>query len=81
MADMLTGAFCEPPDEVLQEQWNVFRSLAQRRNGDWKDIQSVEEILAESSRGDGGGMRRFNAVVTIVLSIYNCFGPLLTYIE
>ena len=42
------------PDEVLHEQWNIFRSLAQRRNGDRKDVQSVEEILAEGPGRDGG---------------------------
>src|SRR5258708_5863799 len=54
MTDVLAGSFGEPPDEVLHEQWNIFRSLSQRRNGDWKDIQPVEKILAEGSGSDGG---------------------------
>src|SRR5216684_7371821 len=52
MTDVLAGSFGEPPDEVLHEQWNIFRSLSQRRNRDWKDVQPVEKILAEDSGGD-----------------------------
>src|SRR5215469_10011318 len=39
MTDVFAGQFGEPPDEVLHEQWNIFRSLAQRRNGDRNDVQ------------------------------------------
>jgi hypothetical protein len=31
-------------DEVLGEQKNIFRALAQRGHMDWKDIQPVEQI-------------------------------------
>src|SRR6516165_10989257 len=53
MADVFAGPFGEPPDEVLHEQWNIFRSLAQRRNGDWNDVQPVEKILTEGSSSHG----------------------------
>jgi hypothetical protein len=42
------------PNEILHEQWNIFRSLSQGRNRDWKDIQPLEEILAKGSGRDGG---------------------------
>ena len=32
----LPAPFAEPPDEILDEQWNILRSLAQRRNRDWE---------------------------------------------
>ena len=53
MTDVLAGPFGEPPDEVLHEQWNIFRSLAQRRNGDRNDVQPVEKILTEGSSSHG----------------------------
>ena len=31
-------------DEILGEQKNIFRALAQRGHMDWKDIQPVEQI-------------------------------------
>ena len=50
----LAGLFGEAPDEVLDEQRNIFRSLAKRRNGDGKDVQPVEKILAKGSSSDRG---------------------------
>src|SRR5262249_23514433 len=54
MTDGFARRCGEPPDEVLHEQWNIVHSLAQRRNGDRKDIQSVEKILAKGSARHGG---------------------------
>ena len=50
----LPAAFGVTPNEILHEQWNIFRSLAQRRNRDRKDVQPVEKILAKGSGRDGG---------------------------
>src|SRR5215471_630266 len=54
MPQVLASRVGVAPNEILYEQWNIFRSLPQRRNLDWEDIQPVEEILAKGSRRDGG---------------------------
>src|SRR5215467_1995503 len=54
MPDIFAGRIGETPNEILHEQWNIFRSFSQRRNRDWKDVQPVEEILAKSSGRDSG---------------------------
>ena len=38
LSDVLAAPFREPPDEILNEQRDIFRSFAQRRNRDWEDI-------------------------------------------
>src|SRR5207247_680457 len=38
--------------EVLDQERNVLRPLAQRRKGDGNDVDAIEEILAERSRLD-----------------------------
>src|SRR6516225_8618323 len=52
MTNIFAGRLREPPDKVLDEQRNIFRPLAQRRNRDWKDVQPIEKILAEGSGGN-----------------------------
>src|SRR5215470_18019314 len=42
----LLGVAC---NKVRYEQWNIFRSLAQRRNSDRKNIQPIKKIPAESA--------------------------------
>jgi hypothetical protein len=37
----------EYPKEVSYQQWDVFRSFAQRRDHDRKDIQAVVQIHSE----------------------------------
>src|SRR5215831_14044909 len=50
MLNLLAGCVSVTPNEVLHQQRNIFGSLAQRRNRNGKDVQPVEEILAEGSR-------------------------------
>jgi len=52
MTDIFAGCLGEPPDKVFYEQWNVFCSFVKRRNG-YGNVESVEKILAEGSRGHG----------------------------
>jgi hypothetical protein len=53
ITDVFAALFGEAPDEILHQQWDIFRWLAERRNGDRKNIQPVEEILAEGSGSHG----------------------------
>jgi hypothetical protein len=41
------------PNEIFDEQGNVFRSLAERWNDNRNNIESVEKIPAEGSGSDG----------------------------
>src|SRR5579862_7337045 len=38
MAQVPASGFSVTPDEIFHEQRNIFRSLSQRRNLDWKDV-------------------------------------------
>src|SRR5262249_7603362 len=53
MTEVLTGGFGKTRHEVLHKQWDIFRSLAERRNGDREDIQPVEKILTKGPGRDG----------------------------
>src|SRR5260370_616730 len=46
--DLAVVAAIEVGDEEVDERWDVFASLAQRRNDDRDDFQSVGEIPAEN---------------------------------
>src|SRR5262249_61744784 len=48
--DTFSGFLGVASNEVLDEQRNIFGSLAQRRNYDRKNIQPVEKVGAEGSR-------------------------------
>jgi hypothetical protein len=48
-SEILARAFGESSHKVLHQQWNVFRSLTQRRSDDGKDVQPVIKILTEGS--------------------------------
>ena len=37
--------------EEVEEQRNVFRPFAQRRNGQWKIVDTIEEIFADRPFG------------------------------
>src|SRR5215469_6409652 len=54
VTDVFAPVIGKAPDEVFDKQWNIVHSLAQRRNGDRKDVQSVEKILAKGSGRHGG---------------------------
>src|SRR5258705_12622842 len=43
-----------PIDEVLDQHWNVFSPLPQRRNLNRKNVEAVEKILAECTGSYGG---------------------------
>src|SRR5262249_10318443 len=51
-AHVLLQAFVELREEVVDEQRNVAPSLAQRRQTDADDVQSVEEVFAERAARD-----------------------------
>ena len=48
--DVLSKALVELREEVLHEERDVARPLAQRRQADRHDVQAVEEILPEIRR-------------------------------
>src|SRR5713101_2892212 len=44
---------CEPINEVLNQQGNVFSSFVQRRHFNWKNVEPVKQVAPERARGDG----------------------------
>jgi len=50
--DLLARLCRKTLDEVLGEQWDVTSAFAQGGNGDWKDVQAIEEIAAKSAVAD-----------------------------
>jgi hypothetical protein len=51
MSDCLAGRLGVTPNEIVDEQWNIRRSLAQRWNDNRNNIESVE-------KDPGGRFRR-----------------------
>src|SRR5499425_3133042 len=49
VTDVFARVIGKAPDEVFDKQWNIVHSLAQRRNGDRKHVQSEKQVLAEGS--------------------------------
>ena len=47
MTDVLSGPFRESPDELLHEEWNVLRSVVQRRKHDKERVEAIVQITAE----------------------------------
>ena len=52
MCDLFPGFLCIALNQVLYQHGNVIDAFSKRRNLNWKDIESVEEILSETSRVD-----------------------------
>ena len=48
--DLLAQALVELDEEVLDEERDVARALAQRRQADGHDVEPIEEVFAERPR-------------------------------
>src|SRR5258706_7538827 len=51
LPDALPGLRGIPLDQIFDEERDVFRTLAERRHSDGKDVQPIEQILPECSCG------------------------------
>src|SRR5215472_18542273 len=50
--DLFSRLAGESLDEIFHEKWYVVFALAERRHGDWENVEPIEEVAAEASCGN-----------------------------